>query len=473
MKLGSITYRAKWLLVSAVVLSSVLGLARSIHADQIPSGWEALNMRPVGYSGLEGRGGAFKMAIKQVNGHWYLFLGHLWNRGWSIVDVTQPEDPKYLKFVPGPDNTWTIQVDFHDNLLLTGLQDFYVPWGFDPKKPVEEGILFWDISDPINWKPLSHWKTGVKPGCGWVGSNCPNPIPTGNTTGTHRNGYPGGKYAFAAAYQPGFKGLILVILDVSDPKNPKEAGKWWMPGQKDGEQLAPDTPPGTGFHGPAIIEGTRAYLGYGSKLVILDIADVASPKLIGQLSFGPPFVAGRTGVHDAFPIPGRDLLFVHSEGLGGDVIGQAKACEGPLDLAAMVDIHDPQKPRMISTFPLPIPPKDSPYKNFCDKPGRFGPHNISLEYHLPDVQKQADLIYLTYFNAGLRVFNIKDPRLPVETAWFIPPTPTKRMGPIPEGPLVTETEDVLADTRGYIYITDKQWGLWILRHTGKDAIPPQ
>jgi hypothetical protein len=82
-------------------------------------------MRPVGYSGLEGRGGAFKMAIKQVNGHWYLFLGHLWNRGWSIVDVTQPEDPKYLKFVPGPDNTWTIQVDFHDNLLLTGLQDFY------------------------------------------------------------------------------------------------------------------------------------------------------------------------------------------------------------------------------------------------------------------------------------------------------------------------------------------------------------
>jgi hypothetical protein len=47
------------------------------------------------------------------------------------------------------------------------------------------------------------------------------------------------------------------------------------------------------------------------------------------------------------------------------------------------------------------------------------------------------------------------------------------MGPIPEGPLVTETEDVLADTRGYIYITDKQWGLWILRHTGKDAIPPQ
>ena len=27
--------------------------------------------------------------------------------------------------------------------------------------------------------------------------------------------------------------------------------------------------------------------------------------------------------------------------------------------------------------------------------------------------------------------------------------------------LVTQTEDVLVDTRGYIYVTDKQWGLSI------------
>jgi hypothetical protein len=31
------------------------------------------------------------------------------------------------------------------------------------------------------------------------------------------------------------------------------------------------------------------------------------------------------------------------------------------------------------------------------------------------VEKQGDLIYLTYFNAGLRVYNIKDARLPKET----------------------------------------------------------
>ena len=52
----------------AVVATASFG-ARS-HADAIPSGWEASNMEPVGYSGLENRKGAFKMAIKKVNGRW-------------------------------------------------------------------------------------------------------------------------------------------------------------------------------------------------------------------------------------------------------------------------------------------------------------------------------------------------------------------------------------------------------------------
>jgi len=77
------------------------------------------------------------------------------------------------------------------------------------------------------------------------------------------------------------------------------------------------------------------------------------------------------------------------------------------------------------------------------------------------------LIYATYFNAGLRVFNIENPRVPTEAGWFVPPTPTQRQGPIPINTLVNQTEDVLVDTRGNIYITDKQWGVFVLRYTGK------
>jgi len=106
------------LLMAAVSLLTFGGAAAG---DPIPSGWTASNMHPIGYTDLDGRD-AFKLAIKEVGGRWYLYMGHLWSHGWSIVDVTDPTDPKYLKFIPGPDNTWTIQMTLHDNLMITALQ---------------------------------------------------------------------------------------------------------------------------------------------------------------------------------------------------------------------------------------------------------------------------------------------------------------------------------------------------------------
>ncbi len=425
---------------TAMMVGCVTLLAPSSVAEPIPAGWTAQNLKPIGYSDLDGRGGAFKMAIKEVNGRWYLYMGHLWHHGWTIADVTDPMAPKVVKFIPGPENTWTIQMDLHDNIMITALQNCGPARGCEPAKPFEEGVLIWDISDPVNPKQLSHWKTG--------------------STGTHRNVYPGGQYAYLSAGMPEIKGNILVILDLSDPAHPKEAGRWWLPGQKEG-----DTPfrPDIGFHGPAIVEGNTAYLGYGPAVVILDVSDKSKPKLIGRLDTSPPFKGGSMGEHDVLKIPGKPLLFAHSEAGGGDTPDGPPPCSEPLDLAGMIDIADPAKPRLLSVFPLPVPPKGAPYTDFCDKGGRFGPHNTNLEYHLPDVEKQGDLIYLTYFNAGLRIFDIKDPRLPKEVGWFIPPAPTKRIGPLP-AKLVNQTEDVLVDRRGNIYITDKQWGLFVLRY---------
>ena len=440
----------KWRCRTAVavlcVLETMALLSARASADQIPSGWEASNLEPIGYSGLDGRGGAFKMAIKHVKDKWYLFMGHEWHRGWTILDVTDPRDPKFVKFVPGPDNTNTIQMEFHDNLMLTALQKKQTTWGGDPTRPNDEGVLLWDISDPLNWKRLSQWKTG--------------------STGIHRIGYQGGKYASLAANMPGFRGQILVFLDVSDPREPKEAGRWWMHGQKEGEEPASK---GISFHGPAIIsaDGKKAYLGYGPAVVILDITNISQPREIGELTLSPPF-GGGIPVHDVFPIPGKQLLFAHAEGTGGgDDPDGPPACSTALPLSAMIDIKDETRPRLISIFPLPSPPKSAPFTDFCDKGGRFGPHNTNLEYHLPDVEKQADLIYLTYFNAGLRIFDIKDPRMPKEVGWFVPPAPSKRYGPLPYDKLVSQTEDVLVDTRGNIYITDKNWGIFILRYTGQ------
>ena len=167
------------------------------------------------------------------------------------------------------------------------------------------------------------------------------------------------------------------------------------------------------FHGPAIIsdDGKTAYAGYGPAVVILDISDISKPNLVRPTSrVSPPF--GAIPAHDVLPIPGKNLLFLHGEMTGeGDEPNGPLACTG-IAAAAMIDIKDRAKPFLISIFPQPEPPKGAPYKDFCEKGGRFGPHNPDLKYLLPDVQKQADLVYLTYFNAGLRIYDIKNPRAP-------------------------------------------------------------
>ncbi|MBI2220341.1 MAG: hypothetical protein HYU53_03945 [Acidobacteria bacterium] len=412
--------------------------AAVVSADPVPKNFAASNVEAVGYSEIDGRPG-FKMSIREVGGRWYLYMGHLWDRGWTIMDVTTPATPKVVKFVPGPDNTWTIQMEVHGSTMVTALQQGGAGWGTDPDKPFDEGFLIWDISDPVNPKRLGQWKTGGR--------------------GTHRNGYFGGRYVHTAAAMPGYEGQIYVIVDIQDPANPVEAGRWWVPGQHvAGGEKPPEA--GISIHGPPMVDGNTAYLDYGAAgMRIVDISDIKQPKLIGALDFTPPFNSS-IGVHSIMPMKGRNLVWVNGEAIG-------EGCNEPLPQASLIDISNPGSPRLMSTMPIPVPPPGAPYKNFCDKGGRFGPHNINQHQHHPDVEKQGNLMYATYFNAGLRVFDISDARLPKEVGYFVPPDPVKRYGPVPKEKLVVQTEDVLVDRRGYIYITNKNQGLWILRYTGR------
>ncbi len=193
-------------------------------------------------------------------------------------------------------------------------------------------------------------------------------------------------------------------------------------------------------------------------MIILDISDVSKPKEIGRLGYSPPFLS-FIGVHTIVPVPEKKLAYVNSEAIFDD-------CKEPLNQASIVDISDLTKPRLISMLPLPVPPADWKIKSFCQHGGRFGPHNQNQLQHNPFVQKSGDLLYLTYFNAGLRVFDVSVPTVPREVGYFVPPDPKKRYGPFPKSRLAVQTEDVLVDARGYIYITNKNQGLWILKYAG-------
>jgi hypothetical protein len=73
----------------SVVLVAFFPVAAPAFTDKPPGPWMARNLRVVGYSEVNRRP-PFKLAIQQVNGRWLLYMGHLWDRGWTIMDVTRP-----------------------------------------------------------------------------------------------------------------------------------------------------------------------------------------------------------------------------------------------------------------------------------------------------------------------------------------------------------------------------------------------
>jgi hypothetical protein len=316
-------------------------------------------------------------------------------------------------------------------------------------------VLIWSLSDPRSPRLLGRYRTGGK--------------------GTHRNFYAGGRYMHLAAAMPGYRGNIYVIVDIANPRTPKERGRWWVKGQHQaGGEVASGPPAGAraglapvSLHGPPYVVGRRAYLSYGAAgMIVLDISDVSRPREIGRLDFSPPF-HDVLGVHTVLPVPERGVAYVNSEDISYG--------KGPASFAAIVDIADPAKPFLLSVFPQPVPPRGAPYRSFAEKPGWSGPHNSNTLLHNPDVQRQGDLFYLAHFNAGLRVYDVSRKRLPLEVGHFLPPEPRKRFGPMPKGRLALQTEDVLVDRRGIIYISHKNQGLWTLRYTGpsrRGSSPP-
>src|SRR5207247_5953171 len=98
----------------------------------------ATDVRVVGYSEVDGRP-PFKLSIRQANGRWYLYAGHLWHRGWTVLDVTDPAKPSVANFIHGPANTWTIQMEIGGDKMITALEKIGQGWGGDDAKPNDEG----------------------------------------------------------------------------------------------------------------------------------------------------------------------------------------------------------------------------------------------------------------------------------------------------------------------------------------------
>ena len=261
----------------------------------------------------------------------------------------------------------------------------------------------------------------------------------------------------------GYHNYLLKVVDISDPEQLTEVGQWEAPGQHPDEEPPSEwsfvSTPGpleeSYFHGPAYRDGDRAYLSYGRLgLVVLKVANPESPEFLGRLDFGG--LGSCLGTHSAVPIPDSDHVVVNSEAI-------LEHDRDSLNYVFLVDVSDPERPRVVSSLPQPTPADSLPYRNYYEKGGRFGPHNQHHYQGQTCLWKPSSLVFVAYFNAGLRVFDISDPLSPREVGSFVPENPSRRAGTLPDT-LVTQFEDVLVDARGYIYCSTKNQGLFVLEH---------
>jgi len=369
-------------------------------------GEETSGLRLVGTSDLGGYGDGMQV-MRQGDA---LFVGHFGpsGMGTSILDISDRTSPSLVHQVEAPPGAHTHKVQTADGLLLVNHE------AFRGGQPERVGMSVLDLTDPFDPKEIGFWDS------------------TGQ--GVHRIVWEGGRFAYVSATPEGFTERIWVVVDLADPERPLERARWSWPGMAKGEQRTwPDTEKRSVHH--ALVSGDRAYLGFwDSGMVILDISDLDSIEVVSHLNW---VVGGHT--HTCLPLPSRGLVVVTDEPTFND-------CQGPPHMIRIVDVADEAHPVVKSMCP-------TPGEEFCLRGLRYGAH--CLHENRPGSYRSDTLIFATYFNAGLRVYDIANPDEPREVAYYIPRCPPDQQA--------IQINDLFVDEDLNFFVTDRvNGGVYIL-----------
>ena len=330
----------------------------------------------------------------------------------------------------------------------------------------------WDVTDPAKPTRLTVVVSGLKD--------------------THKNFWECDTgIAYLVSGLPGWRtDRMLQVYDLSNPAEPAFIRNFSLPGQQPGST----GPIPTALHGAMSTgpKGNRLYLGYNGGIIqILDRQKLLNgPKEPTNENLVYPQVARidlppGVGAHTAYPLMGvdvseydkiasvrtRDFLFVPGEA-SDDV------CKRLTQMVHIFDITAETTPVGVATFNVP-----EASGNFCTRGGRFGTHSTN-ENLTPIYYKR--IIFVAYFNAGVRAVDVRDPFHPKEIGYYIPAvtdktcwlpevikyttttmTAAERAVVEQQCKAVVQTNNVEVDDRGYIYIVDRaNTGLHILQLTG-------
>lgn len=351
----------------------------------------------------------------------YAYLGYMYGpEGTSIVDISDPRDPKVVwTCMHENPQTHSHKVRVVGDLMVTN-SEHRPQRGVAATRDFDEGgFKLWDISDKTNPKLINFHKTFGK--------------------GVHRFDMDE-DYLYMSTEMEGFVGNILVIYDYADPANLKEVSRWWMPGQNvaAGEEPSPLKKEHRLHH--ALRYEDKLYAGlWMSGFCIIDISDITNPQTMGWYNPHPEATEpSHTLLRFPFQIDGRDIALGTDEERGSRGKDKGKP-HGPL---YVFDVTDPMELKLLSTWHAPE--SGSPY-NGPDV--RFGAHQFREKF-------DDTLTYVTWFGAGLRILDIKNPENPEEVGYFIPEPGIGYNAP--------QTNDVAMDDRGLIYITDKARGFDVI-----------
>jgi hypothetical protein len=399
----------------------------------------AFNMRLLAQHDLSGFGGIGEgMAVQLArDGRRILWLAHeSAPKNFTGVDVTDPRAPKVVVQTELPHaKVRSNSLDVVGDLMAVAYQT-QTP-GLTPA-----GFELFDLAVPEAPKRVAYF----------------------DASGTHSRGvhalwFVDGEFIHMASGAADFKPThpnddqFYRIVDVRNATRPVEVGRWWLSGTREGDsepppqRLDPKFDAGFRAHNTNVYpqRPDRAYLGYiDGGAVILDIGDKAHPKLVGRWRNSPPF-NGFT--HTVLPLLDRGLLVVSDECIKDDGFDWPK-------LVWVLDGRAESNPVPISTLPAP------PHATFAHRGGRFGAHNLHENLPGPTSWRSDQIVVGTFFNAGVRAYDLADPFDPREVGYFVPEAPPlSRAGAI-------QLNDVYVDERRIVYTVDRfAGGLYILEMT--------
>jgi hypothetical protein len=437
---------------------------------------EAQNMRLVGSNDLQARS-AYQPVIHHQGNRYIAYIGHHGgnrpnpitsgsdDNGTSVVDVTDPAKPRYLTHIPGekggPESggAQMVRVCNGSDLPKADRSKVYMLRSLG-----NVGHEVWDVTQPEKPNRIAVVEQKLR--------------------GTHKNWWECDTgIAYLVSGVPGWSSTRMTqVYDLSDPSKPVLIRNFGVAGQEPG---ATGKPPVFALHG-AISTGAqrnRVYFGYGTvSLGLIQIIDrdklVNGPREATPANLNSPVIAQvqlppYLGAHTTLPIFGlvppdlpkyakgpkaRDIILVVNESTSNE-------CQEARQMVYVVDITNETTPMGISNFNVPENPG-----NFCSRGGRFGAHS-SNEYQHPAYDKR--IVFVTWFNAGLRALDIRDPYNVKEIGYYIPAITQKtdtrcvKEAAGERCKRAIQSNNVEVDDRGYIYVVDRaDTGLHILELTG-------